>query len=132
MLVKVTKPSTYPKEDFEAKRLAAHLYALQKNKAIKCFSHIANETNNIKPQYMAKMKQLGKSPGVPDYVIVAHKVFFIELKRQQNENGTSASVTSPAQIMWQQALNDAGCQSYIAYGADAAINIVQNILKNKD
>jgi len=129
--MKITKPSSYPKEDDEAKAFASYLKDLQTYKQIVCYSHIPNENSIKNMGYAMKMKSMGKQAGVPDYIIVMKsKVLFIELKRQKNENGTTASSVSPDQELWVNSLNNANCPSKICFGSGDAIRFVQENLSS--
>lgn len=126
MKKEVTAPSKYPKEDIESKAFASWLDDMVLYKKVDCFSHIPNETSIKNMAYLSKMKSMGKRKGVPDFIIVIKKkIFFIEMKRQKNENGTSASTVSPEQVKWIEKLNEAGAYGYIAYGCNDAISYVE-------
>jgi hypothetical protein len=117
-----------PLEDVESKALASYLDGLVTYKMIRCFSHIPNETSITHVGYLSKMKAMGKRRGVPDFIVVCtKKILFIEMKRQQNENGKSPSVVSEDQTKWIDNLNKINTESVIArvcYGHREAINFV--------
>jgi hypothetical protein len=132
---KNTNPKTLPLEDIESKALASYLDDLVAYKKIKCFSHIPNETSIKHPGYLAKMKSMGKRRGIPDFIIICYKkILFVEMKRQKNEAGVSASVVSDDQVMWVDNINSLGklnnnlVEARICYGSAEAIKFInQNI-----
>ncbi len=127
--MKITKPSSYPKEDEEAKIFSKYLSDLLAYKQILNFSHIPNETSIKNMGYAMKMKSMGKRAGVPDYIIVTKsKILFVELKRQKNENGTTASTVSHEQLCWIDNINMAGGHAKICHGANESINFVQSMI----
>lgn len=132
MKIKVTNPKTYPLEDLESKAFASYLDDLVKYKKIKCFTHIPNETSIKNMAYLKKMKAIGKRAGVPDFLIIAFKkVIFIEMKRRQNENNTSASVISNDQLAWISNIKGICSENVyadICYGSDQAINYINKHL----
>ena len=90
------------------------------------FSHIPQETFTKSWGTKMRNKREGVHKGVPDYIIIIRtKTCFIELKR------TKGGVVSPEQQLWIDALNDCGCPSIIARGADEAIDFIEQIAKDK-
>ena len=128
--MKVTNPKTYPLEDEESKAFASFLQGLVDYKQILCFSHIPNETSIKNMGYAMKIKAMGKRKGVPDFIIVLKsKVCFVEMKRQKNENGTTASTTDDIhQLHWLSSLNKAGCVSKMCFGSKEAISFIEGML----
>lgn len=107
-----------PTEREEAKVLVAYLRV----RGYK-FTHIANETGAGRGARFQgiRNKQAGTSSGFPDYlIIVAGHLVAIELKRVRG------SSTSMEQKEWLRQLNAAGVPTYIAKGAQAAIDIVES------
>ena len=128
--MKVTNPKIYPLEDEESKAFASYLQGLYEYKQILCFSHIPNETSIKSMGYAMKMKAMGKRKGVPDFIIVLKsKVCFVEMKRQKNENGTTASsIDDIDQLHWLHSLNKAGNVSKMCFGAKEAISFIESML----
>jgi hypothetical protein len=102
------------------------------------FSHIANENAMSglfrqaaggSPQLwgiLRKQKEMGKVPGVPDYMILipGGPIVFVEMKR------VSGGTVSPEQRQWFDALNNqSGAVAFICAGADEAIACVNKLLK---
>lgn len=84
-------------------------------------SQIGGRTGAIRG---AQLKRIGQSKGFPDYLIIANnKLIAIEMKR-----GKGGKV-SDEQRDWLDALAKAGVDSYIAHGANEAMEIVQSYLK---
>jgi len=114
-----------PKEDQESKAFADYL----RLKGFK-FTHIANE-RRTSIQQGVKLKKLGVSPGVPDFMIIlpclgATHILFIEMKRSKK----SLSKVSESQKGWINAINECtGSMAGICYGADDAIKIVEYFIK---
>lgn len=106
-----------PTEAQEGRTLVAYL----RTKGYK-FTHIANETGS---GHSAKFqgirnKQQGTSKGFPDYqVVVKKRLIAIELKR------IKGSKTSPEQIEWIKTLNNCNIPARICYGAEEAINFIE-------
>lgn len=72
----------------------------------------------------AQLKRIGQSKGFPDYlVIVNNKLIAIEMKREKGGK------VSDEQRDWLDALAKAGVDSYVAHGANEAMEIVQSYLK---
>lgn len=88
------------------------------------FAHIPNETFTTSFKAKMKNKNMGVSPGIPDYLVVLPKgLLFIEMKRKKG--GT----LSPFQKDWIDALNPLkGVEARVAKGADEAIKIVEEFL----
>jgi len=108
-----------PKESEEHRNLVAYLQI----KRLK-FTHVANETGMSRTKGGAwrgvQNKRNGVSPGFPDFlIIVDNQLIAIELKRQKG------SKTSPEQIEWHDALNEAGIPTYICKGFDAAREVIE-------
>lgn len=86
---------------------------------------VPNETYTKSWSQKNRNKALGVSAGVPDlFCIVNGQLIAIEMKR------TKGSVTSPEQKAWLEKLNDAGIPAYVCKGADAAIAVIEQHLKN--
>ena len=86
------------------------------------FHHSPNETGHTMDarRRAVRMKQQGTSPGFPDFIIIVNnKMIGVELKRR------SGSVTSPEQLEWVKALNEANIPTIIAKGAAEAIEHVK-------
>lgn len=104
---------------------------------------VPNETYTRSWSQKAKNKKLGVSSGVPDlfiavpfpppHLIIAHKdrddevrnktLVAIEMKRKKG--GT----TSENQKKWIKTLNEAGIQTVVCKGCDAAIAFIESIIK---
>ena len=104
---------------------------------------VPNETYTRSWSQKAKNKKLGVSSGVPDlfvavpfpppHLIIAHKdrddevrnktLVAIEMKRKKG--GT----TSANQKKWIKTLNEAGVQTVVCKGCDAAIEFIESITK---
>jgi VRR-NUC domain len=93
------------------------------------FTHIANETGSgrIAQLQGIRNKQQGMSKGFPDYlVIVNSKLLAIELKR------VKGSRVSFEQKEWLAALSKAGIDAFISYGAQDAIDYIEQIAPRKN
>lgn len=104
---------------------------------------VPNETYTRSWSQKAKNKKLGVSSGVPDlfvavpfpppHLIIAHKdrddevrnktLVAIEMKRKKG------GVTSENQKKWIKTLNEAGVQTVVCKGCDAAIEFIESITK---
>ena len=104
---------------------------------------VPNETYTKSWSQKAKNKKLGVSSGVPDlfvavpfpppHLIIAHKdrddevrnktLVAIEMKRKKG------GVTSANQKQWIKTLNEAGIQTVVCKGCDAAIEFIESITK---
>ena len=104
---------------------------------------VPNETYTKSWSQKAKNKKLGVSSGVPDlfvavpfpppHLIIAHKdrddevrnktLVAIEMKRKKG------GVTSENQKKWIKTLNEAGIQTVVCKGCDAAIEFIESITK---
>jgi hypothetical protein len=104
---------------------------------------VPNETYTRSWSQKAKNKKLGVSSGVPDlfvavpfpppHLIIAHKdrddevrnktLVAIEMKRKKG------GVTSANQKQWIKTLNEAGIQTVVCKGCDAAIEFIESITK---
>lgn len=83
------------------------------------FSAIPHSTYTTSWKVKSRNKATGVRPGVPDMmVIVDEQLVFVELKRRKG--GT----TSPEQLDWIEALNDAGVPAKVCRGADEAISFI--------
>lgn len=116
------------------------------------FTHIVNEVGGaVRNRKFAmiegvRLKKMGKSSGVPDYVILTHKgTLWVEMKDpskklkkgnvmegwkegQKKRGGLSAE-----QKEWIEAINEVpNAQAEVCYGADEAIAFVERILKTND
>ncbi|MCK5027375.1 MAG: hypothetical protein KAS07_03075 [Candidatus Pacebacteria bacterium] len=114
--------NTTPLEDEECRAFVEYLEAKRWR-----FTHIPNE-GKFPVQYRVKLRDLGLRGGIADYVIT-HPVglIFIEMKR------TKGSRTSQNQLDWREALNKyPNIQSYICYGCDQAIHVLESLSNNKD
>ena len=95
------------------------------------FTHIANE-RKTHPARGKKLKDMGVSPGFPDYQIFITKyqskvnrpiIIFIEMKRQKG------STTSIVQKQWLEFINEfTDIQSFLCKGATEAINVLQEYI----
>lgn len=109
---------------------------------LKGYSHfrVPNETYTRSWSQKAKNKKLGVSSGVPDLAVVVSDVWhvygdnvptntytgrlvFIEMKRKKG------GVTSANQKKWIKTLNEAGIQTVVCKGCDAAIEFIESITK---
>lgn len=101
---------------------------------------VPNETYTKSWNQKAKNKKLGVSSGVPDLAVVVPDVWhvygdnvptntytgrlvFIEMKRKKG------GVTSANQKQWIKTLNEAGIQTVVCKGCDAAIEFIESITK---
>lgn len=108
---------------------------------------VPNETYTRSWSQKAKNKKLGVSSGVPDLAVVvpdvwygygdnvpredlssytntyANRLVFIEMKRKKG------GVTSANQKQWIKTLNEAGIQTVVCKGCDAAIEFIESITK---
>ena len=104
---------------------------------------VPNETYTKSHKQRIKNKKLGVSSGVPDlfvavpfpppHLIIAHKdrddevrnktLVAIEMKRKKG------GVTSENQKKWIKTLNEAGIQTVVCKGCDAAIEFIESITK---
>jgi hypothetical protein len=102
---------------------------------------VPNETYTRSWSQKAKNKKLGVSSGVPDlfiavpfpppHLIIAHKdrddevrnktLVAIEMKRKKG------GITSANQKKWIKTLNEAGVQTVVCKGCDAAIEFIESI-----
>ena len=105
-------------EEKEQMKLAAYLDG---RKFLWC--HVPNGGHRRKV-VAASLKRQGVKSGVPDVLIFAPIQAAIELKRK------SGGSVSANQRKWLDALNDAGWETYIARGADKAIEwLVEKVEK---
>jgi len=89
------------------------------------FAHIPNNTWTQSIKQKVKNKNMGVSPGVPDYMIVLPRcLLFIEMKRKKG--GT----VSEAQKEWIHNLNSISPTviAVVCHGADEAIQTVEKYL----
>lgn len=109
-----------PTETYEAARLVDYLR--HKNIA---FTHVANETSSRRQAI--KNKQMGLSPGFPDYVILLPgKILFLELKRKRGGR------ISPEQKEWLKRLNEVcptASVATVANGFEEAKKQIEELLK---
>lgn len=127
-----------PTEDQEQEAFVQYL-------RLKGYPHfrVPNETYTKSWSQKAKNKKLGVSSGVPDlfvavpfpppHLIIAHKdrddevrnktLVAIEMKRKKG------GVTSENQKKWIKTLNEAGVQTVVCKGCDAAIEFIESITK---
>lgn len=101
---------------------------------------VPNETYTKSWNQKAKNKKLGVSSGVPDLAVIVPDVWygygdnvptntytgrlvFIEMKRKKG------GVTSANQKQWIKTLNEAGIQTVVCKGCDAAIEFIESITK---
>lgn len=108
---------------------------------------VPNETYTKSWSQKAKNKRLGVSSGVPDLFVVIpdqhfvygdnikphnppiqtneyrHRLVAIEMKRRKG------GVTSANQKQWIKTLNEAGIQTVVCKGCDAAIEFIESITK---
>lgn len=80
--------------------LVEYLDILKRQKKIRNYTHIPNETYTTSWNQKRKNKQMGVASGFPDYVIAANnELILIEMKREKN------STTSIEQKLWIEDLN---------------------------
>lgn len=116
-------------------------------KGYPCF-HVPNSTYTKSFKQKIKNKKLGVSSGVPDLAVVVpntgtrrvyvetldgddsadydqpiSRLVFIEMKRRKG------GVTSTNQKKWIKTLNEAGIQTVVCKGCDAAIEFIESITK---
>lgn len=106
-----------PTESKEAHTLVAYLQLHGYR-----FHHSANETGSSMEarRRAVRVKREGTSKGFPDYLIIRNgHILAIELKR------VKSSRTSPEQLEWVDALNQAGVPAYVCKGAQAAIAVIE-------
>jgi VRR-NUC domain len=90
---------------------------------------VPNETYTKSHKQRNKNKKLGVSSGVPDLFVVVpadysdHRLVAIEMKRRKG------GVTSENQKKWIKTLNEAGIQTVVCKGCDAAIEFIESITK---
>lgn len=104
---------------------------------------VPNETYTRSWSQKAKNKKLGVSSGVPDLAVIVpttaiaeryavsrdyeawygSRLVFIEMKRKKG------GVTSENQKKWIKTLNEAGIQTVVCKGCDAAIEFIKSITK---
>jgi len=94
------------------------------------FTAIPNSTFTTSWNQKRKNKAMGLNAGLPDLMIILPKkepaLIFIEMKRQKK----SLSVVRKAQKEWINNLNTIeNVQAEICYGAEEAINLIENMLK---
>ncbi len=102
---------------------------------------VPNETFTKSHKQRIKNKKLGVSSGVPDLAVVVptkaiaeryavsrdyealygNRLVFIEMKRKKG------GVTSKNQKKWIKTLNEAGIQTVVCKGCDAAIEFIESI-----
>lgn len=88
-----------------------------------CWCHVPNGGNR-NAVTGAKLKRQGVKPGVPDVLIFETKGgIAIELKRKSGK----PSDVRDTQKEWLNALSNRGWQTKVAYGADEAIDYLENI-----
>lgn len=80
--------------------------------------HPANEGRRS-PRAGARLKREGLKRGVPDVLIFAPVQIAIELKR------VKGGVATPEQTEWLAKLSDSGWKSFLAHGADSAIQFIE-------
>ena len=82
------------------------------------------------PSQANKMTRTGYVKGFPDLFIYEPRKEFhglaIEMKRKKGKG----SVTSPQQIWWQDELRNKGYNSYICFGSEEAIKIIDEYFRN--
>ena len=101
---------------------------------------VPNETYTKSHKQRIKNKKLGVSSGVPDLAVIVPDVWyvygenvppntytsrlvFIEMKRKKG------GVTSVNQKKWIKTLNEAGVETVVCKGCDAAIEFIESIAK---
>lgn len=123
-----SKPNLTPTEEQECYTLSAWLRA----RDIK-HTHIPNETYTTSWNQKRKNRLMGVNRGVPDYMIFIDEeqsavnraiLIFVEMKRRKG------SAISDAQRAWLERLKKVkDVDSFLAYGAEEAIETVSNFLK---
>lgn len=91
--------------------------------------HVANEGRRS-PQYGARLKRMGMSPGYPDLLLDCPKGIYhglrIELKKDRDSKPTAE------QKKWISKLNRYGYYAVVCYGADEAIAVLHQYLNLKE
>lgn|SRR3990167_3931655 len=109
----------YNLEFNECVTLTDYLEVLKKQKKIKLFTHIANETYTTSWNQKRKNKQMGVKKGFPDYVVLTNKdILFIEMKRVKGANPTIE------QQEWIEALASLGLKARVCKGFELAKKFV--------
>lgn len=111
-------------EDQECYWLVEHLDKLREQGRITMFSHIANETYIKSWAVRVKQKKLGKTAGVPDYLILAPtKALAIEMKTRKGGYPTLE------QKAWIEALQAAGIAAKVCRGCSEAKVFIEEELR---
>ena len=99
---------------------AAYLAILMRQGKIVLYTSIPNSTWTPSWSVKVKNKKMGLNPGFPDILIVLEdRVICIEMKVGKNK-------VSPDQQRWVTALNQAGIDTYTAYGYEEAKKIIDS------
>lgn len=86
------------------------------------FCHINNEFYSKSWKQKNRQLRLGTAKGFPDYIIIVKNYMVcIEMKRLRK------SQTSPHQLLWLKALNDAGVEAVVCRGAAEAITFLESL-----
>lgn len=112
-------------EHQECVTIAQYLELLKNKGDVLVYTKTTQETFTRSWSQKRKNKSEGLRSGLPDFIIVFTNgiVLFLEIKR------TEGGRLSPAQNEWLSALMQTDCMVHVAYGADQAIKIIDNILK---
>jgi len=106
-------------------------------------AHLANERKTFWITG-AKLKRMGVSRGVPDYMIIINKkqaknnkakLVFIELKRSKrmlkDGSKSKADLSTPEQKEWLKELNmTPNVNTYLCYGSGEAIDILEELISD--
>lgn len=128
-----------PIEEEEQKELIIYLRKRYKNSLV--YSNNNENKHSFRDRFIAlkveaKLKAMGKLKGIPDVTaFLDDYIFFIELKRQRpilknGNKGTPTNKPTKEQLNFIEKSNTFKyCKSFIAYGCDEAIEIIQNLQK---
>jgi len=108
-------------------------------------THIANE-RSTSIAHGAKLKRMGVSRGVPDYMIIVNakqskinkaSLVFIELKRKRkilkSGNKSKTNLLTKEQKDWINKLNEVkNINAYVCYGGDSAIELIDVFFLKKN
>lgn len=110
-----------PSEAFECKRFVRYL----ESRPGILFTHVANESASMRQ--LRVNRSLGTRRGFPDYIIILpnFKMCVIEMKRRRGPG--SNPMLSADQKKWLQALAGVNIPSFVCYGVDQAIAVIEQL-----